>query len=285
MLLLPSEPPRKALWGDAWGRAGLACAWHTGSTQFRLTTGDILWWSVLHQWKLRQSKVLLRWGGTPPLLNPTLRKSWIPQGLDTYCNGWTLSLGQPFLSVPSSLGILASQQRWPPPYLSSPSVEKDYLTTPFFGPRLMSVPRAEGSPHPSHTLCKGIHTSLHSWVWPPGQTAFPKEQSDSQVASDVPVVTVQTGIEEQQREQLLGQGDSLELEGVPTLKLCGLYVHPRLTGATRHQKWRVLGRKWGPVNDFEQLEVQSWKVPQEEICLSLCSGGFRPRAEPRRARS
>lgn len=43
---------------------------------------------------------------------------------------------------------------------------------------------------------------------------------------DVPVETVQTGSEKQQREQLLGQGDSAKSEGVPTLKLCGLYVHP-----------------------------------------------------------
>lgn len=29
---------------------------------------------------------------------------------------------------------------------------------------------------------------------------------------------------------------------------------------------KSLGEEVGPVNDFERLEVQSWKVPQEEIC-------------------
>lgn len=82
------------------------------------------------------------------------------------------------------------------------------------------------------------------------------------------MVTVQTGSEEQQREQLLGQGDSGKSEGVPTLRLCGLVCSSRRLS---HEAPEVmsLGEEAGPVNDFDRLEVQSWKVSRKRSAQSV----------------
>lgn len=136
----------------------------------------------------------------------------------------------------------------------------------------MSAALAEGFLRISHNLCKRIlHTSLHSAVWGWGWGGLLSLRSHSLSGGlDVPVAMAQTGSRKQQGELPPGQGDRRRSEGSNHVFMLTMVCSSRPLSQEAPEMMN-LGRKWSQWLTH-RLGLQSWKGPQEEICLSVHRG-------------